>query len=112
MEPLGVVADKIMQAGTQGTEDCVFIVVSGRFVIIAPPGGKVFSDCFGFPIILEEGGNFAGIILLPGFGKTDIAIDAGCHVIGDFLLCGADGLVHAADFVVGCFLPPAYQLRA
>lgn len=59
----GVVADKIMQAGTQGAEDCVFVVMGGRFVIIAPPGGKVFSDCFGFPIILEEGGDLAGIIL-------------------------------------------------
>lgn len=96
----GVVADKIMQAGTQSTEDCVFVVMSGSFVIIALPGGKVFSNRFGFPVILEEGGNLAGIILLPGFGKTDIAIDAGGHVIGDFLLCGADGLIHATDFVV------------
>lgn len=95
-----VVADKIMQAGAQGAEDCVFVVMGGSFVIIALPGDKVFSNRFGFPIILEEGGDLAGIILLPGFGKTDIAIDAGGHVIGDFLLCGADGLIHAADFVV------------
>lgn len=95
-----VVADKIMQAGTQGTEDCVFVVMGGSFVIIALPGGKVGPNRFGFPVILEEGGNLAGIILLPGFGKTDIAIDAGGHVIGDFLLCGADGLIHATDFVV------------
>lgn len=96
----GVVTDKIMQAGTQGTEDCVFVVMGGSFVIIALPGDKVGPDCFGFPIILEEGRKLAGIILLPGFGKTDTAIDAGGHVIGDFLLCGADGLIHATDFVV------------
>nr|DAG67613.1 MAG TPA: hypothetical protein [Caudoviricetes sp.] len=95
-----VVGDKIMQAGTQGAEDCVFVVIGGRFVIIALPGGKVGPDCFGFPIVLEEGGDIVGIILLPDFGKTDIAIDAGGHVIGDFLLCGADGLIHATDFVV------------
>ena len=95
-----MVADKIMQAGTQGTEDCGFVVMGGSFVIIALPGGKVFSNCFGFPIILEEGGNLAGIILLPGFGKTDIALDSGGHVIGDLLLCGTDGLIHAVDFVV------------
>lgn len=95
-----VVGDIIMQAGTQGTEDCVFIVVSGRFVVIAPPGSKVVPDCFGFPIILEEGGDIARIILLPRFGKTDIAIDTPGHVIGDFLFCGADGLFNAADFVV------------
>lgn len=95
-----VVGDIVMQAGTQGAEDCIFIVVSGRFVIIALPGSKVVPDCFGFPIILEEGGDIAGIILLPKFGKTDIAIDTPGHVIGDFLFCGADSLFNAADFVV------------
>ena len=65
-----VVADKIMQAGTQGTEDCVFVVMSGCFVIIALPGGKVGPNRFGFPIILEEGGDLAGIILLPGLGTS------------------------------------------
>ena len=95
-----MVGDIVMQAGTQGTEDCVFIVVSGRFVIIAPPGDKIFPDRFGFPIVLEEGGDIAGIILLPKFGKADIAIDTPGHVIGDFLFCGADSLINAADFAV------------
>lgn len=105
-----VVGDIIMQTGTQGTEDCVFIVVSGRFVIIAPPGDKIDPDCFGFPIVLEEGGDIAGIILLPKFGKADIAIDTPGHVIGDFLFCGADSLFNAADFVVLQFhCGPSFQ---